>query len=116
MSAVVWVGVRGGCFEHVEAGRAALYVPVLVLVELGELARRGVIELRGGFEVWTWGLLESGRFFAADLTWEVVVRAEALYGVPERTYRLIAATAAVLGKPLVTKDGRIGAAGVEVIW
>jgi PIN domain nuclease of toxin-antitoxin system len=103
-------------FEHVEAGRAALYVPALVLVELSELARRGIIELSGGLAGWTRGLLGSGRFFAADLTAEVVLRAEALYGIPERTDRLIAATAATLGHPLITKDARIGEAGVEVIW
>jgi predicted nucleic acid-binding protein len=52
-----------------------------------------------------------------DLTWEIVQRAEELYGVPERGDRLIAATAAQLGFPLITRDPEIAAAaGVDVVW
>lgn len=103
-------------FEDVEAGRAALYVPTLVLDELGELARRGIISLTGGLSGWTNGLFATGRFFAADLTVEVVLHAHSLRAIPEPNDRLIAATAAVLGHPLVTKDARIAEAGVSTLW
>jgi PIN domain nuclease of toxin-antitoxin system len=103
-------------YENVGAGRAAVYVPTLVLVEIGDLARRGILRLTGGMAGWTRGLLGTGRFFAADLTVEIVLRAETLYGIPERTDRLIAATAAELGYPLITRDGRIREAGVEEVW
>lgn len=111
------LGSRGRrVFEDVSAGRAVMYVPTLVLVELGDLARRGIIELSGGRAGWTTGLFGTGRFFAADLTAEVVERAESLYAIPERTDRLIAATAAALGHPLISRDDRIADAGVDTIW
>ncbi len=48
---------------------------------------------------------------------DVVLKAEELYAIQERGDRLIAATAAVLDLPLVTRDPRIAdAAGVEVVW
>jgi PIN domain nuclease of toxin-antitoxin system len=103
-------------FEDVEAGRASLYVPTLVLDELGELSRRGIITLKGGLASWTRALLSSGRFFAADLTVDVVLEAESLRVIPEPNDRLIAATAAGLGHPLITKDARIADAGVRVLW
>ena len=46
----------------------------------------------------------------------MVLRAETLYRIPERTDRLIAATAAALDYPLITRDARIREAGVNVIW
>jgi predicted nucleic acid-binding protein len=45
-----------------------------------------------------------------------VARVRAGAAQSERTDRLIAATAAELGHPLITKDERIQAAGVEVVW
>jgi PIN domain nuclease of toxin-antitoxin system len=53
-------------YEAVEMGRAVLFVPTVVLVEIGDLARRGVIRLTGGLGSWTRGLFGSGRFFATD--------------------------------------------------
>lgn len=53
---------------------------------------------------------------AVDLTAAIVLRAEALYDIRERGDRLIAATAAVLDVPLITRDPEIGRAGVEVVW
>ncbi|MGH7504573.1 MAG: PIN domain-containing protein [Longimicrobiales bacterium] len=104
-------------FEAADAGTAAIWVPVLVLVEVAELARRGVLSLSGGFDGWASGLFATGRFFPAELTLGVVSRAESLYGIAERTDRLIAATAASLGYPLLTRDARIREANVvPTIW
>jgi len=104
-------------FEAMEEGSALIYVPALVLVEVGEAAAAGRLALPSGFEEWTGRLLSSGRCFAVDLTWEIIRRAERLRAIPERGDRLIAATAAQLGHPLITRDPAIAAAsGVEVIW
>lgn len=104
-------------FERCDAGQAALYVPTLVLAELGEAVRGGRISLPDPFVFWVTRLLASGRFFVADLTWEVLRRGEELYAIPERGDRLIAATASYLDVPLVTRDPEIAAAaGVDVIW
>lgn len=104
-------------FDAVDEGTALIYVPALVLVEVGEAAATGQLALPGHFEDWVDRLLTSGRFLAVDLSWEIIRRAERLRSIPERGDRLIAATAAHLGHPLITRDPAIAAAsGVEVIW
>lgn len=104
-------------FERAETGRASIYVPTLALVEIGENARRGRIALQTGFSDWVSGLLGVSGFFPVDLTLDIVRRAEELYSIPERGDRLIAATAAHLGYPLITRDPEIAvAAGVDVVW
>ncbi len=103
--------------DRVERGQASLYVPALALVEIGEAVQRGRLELDGGFDGWVSGLLSTGRYLIADLTAPIVRRAQTLYAIPERGDRLIAATAAELGVPLITRDPEIAAsAGVELVW
>ena len=54
---------------------------------------------------------------ARSYTTRIVRRAQLLYEIPERGDRLIAATAAELDLPLITRDNTIAdAAGVDVIW
>jgi PIN domain nuclease of toxin-antitoxin system len=104
-------------FERAERGQATIYVPVLVLVEIAEAIRRGTIHSPGGFGRWAERLLASGHFLTADLTPAIVRAAEALYAVPERGDRLVAATAWHLECPLVTKDAAIARVpGLATIW
>jgi len=103
-------------FERVDAGKAVAYVPVLSLVEIGDAAHRGLVRLQGGTLEWLKRLVDSGRYLPAPLDAEIVVLAEELRGITERTDRLIAATALRLDLPLVTRDAAIAAAGVTVIW
>lgn len=104
-------------FERADRGHAVIYLPTLSLAELGESVRAGKAALPGGLSGWMEALLSSRSFFTMDLTWEIVLRAQSLYAIPERGDRLIAATAAHLGYPLITRDPEItAAAGVEVIW
>lgn len=103
-------------FDAAAAGRAVIHVPTLVLVEVLEATRKGVIQPQGGAAAWVRGLFGTGSFFPADLTTAVVLRGESLHGVPEQGDRLIAATAAVLDLPLVSRDPALAAAGVELIW
>lgn len=104
-------------FERAERGQATIFVPVLVLVEMSEAIRRGTVRCEPGFSRWSAQLLASGGFVAADLTPEIVFEAERLYGIAERGDRLIAATAAALGYPLITTDPGIARhAGVSTIW
>jgi PIN domain nuclease of toxin-antitoxin system len=104
-------------FDEVEQGRAALYVPTIVLVEIGEAVQKGAVELGVGFEAWTKALLSSGRYHPVDLTPAIVLRAQSLFAIPERGDRLIAATAAELDCPLITRDPAItAAAGVDILW
>ncbi|MBV9775320.1 MAG: PIN domain-containing protein [Gemmatimonadetes bacterium] len=79
--------------------------------------RLGSVRLGDTFSGWSRKLLASPRFVLVELTYEIVLRAEEFYAIPERGDRLIAATAAHLGYPLITRDPEIArAAGVEVIW
>lgn len=103
--------------DSVDRGEAALYVPTLSLVEVGEAERRGAIRLRGGFDRWVEGLFSTGRYHPADLTTAIVRRAQTLFEIPERADRLIAATAAELDLALITRDAAIAeTAGVDTIW
>ena len=91
-------------------------MPTMVLVEISEASRRGTIQLADGFTSWCDKLLSSPHFIV-DLTVEAVVKAEELYRIEERGNRLIAATAALLDLPLITRDPSItGVAGIEVVW
>jgi PIN domain nuclease of toxin-antitoxin system len=100
-----------------EDGQGIIYVPTIALVEIFEAARRGIIELAGGVAVWTENLFATGGFFPADLTTDIVLRAEALYAIPERGDRLIAATAAVMQCGLISRDPEIArAASVSLVW
>jgi PIN domain nuclease of toxin-antitoxin system len=104
-------------FEQVSAGDGAIFVPTLVMVELGETARRGQVDLTESVSRWGERLFATGRFFPVDLTWSIVKRSEELLAIPERGDRLIAATALELGYPLITRDHEITAsAQVETIW
>jgi PIN domain nuclease of toxin-antitoxin system len=104
-------------FGLVDEGRAAAYVPTLALVELLEADHRGILSLAGGGVTWLRAMLASGSFFEAPLTADIVVRANGLYAIPERGDRLIAATAAHMDLPLITRDPEIrNVAGVEVLW
>lgn len=104
-------------YDAAVAGNAAIYVPSIAAVEVLEAARRGVITLAGGAAAWMEGLFSMGSFFPVDLIMAIVLRAEELYAIPERADRLIAATAALLETPLITRDPEIKrVAGVEVIW
>lgn len=87
-------------FERADEGSGIIYIPTLALVEISEAAWRGRIRLSGGFTRWMQALLSSPNYVIADLTPDIVLRAEELYAIPERGDRLIAATALELDLPL----------------
>lgn len=104
-------------FAETETGNAAIFVPTLAMVELGEAVRRGQVKLPTDVVTFGRRLFSSGQFTSVDLTWDIVQRAEDLLVIPERGDRLIAATAMELGYPLITRDPEIAAAaGLELIW
>jgi PIN domain nuclease of toxin-antitoxin system len=104
-------------FERADRGRATIFVPVLVLVEIAEAMRRGAIRCDEGFSRWAERLQASGHFPVADLTAAIVAEAESLYLIPERGDRLIAATAARLDAPLLTNDPMIARAPtITTLW
>lgn len=103
--------------ERVEQGHASLQVPTVALMEISEAAWKGRVTLEGGFDTWLDRTLSTGNYHVADLTLAIIRRADSLYAIPERGDRLIAATAAEMDLPLITRDPEIASvAGVEVIW
>jgi PIN domain nuclease of toxin-antitoxin system len=104
-------------FARAEKGAAAIYIPTIVLLEVSREFRRGTVGAPGGFSQWVSGLFAKSSFIAVDLTVDIVLAAEALYAIPERADRLIAATASHLDCPLITRDPAIGSiADIETIW
>ncbi len=104
-------------FEAAQSGAATIHVPTLALVELGYELYRGRLSAGGTLRSWIDRLFVSGGFVPAGLKTKVVLRAETLHAIPERTDRLIAATAAELDLPLITRDPEIArVAGVRAIW
>jgi PIN domain nuclease of toxin-antitoxin system len=106
-----------GLFERADSAGAAVYIPSIALVQIAEASHRGIVHLSSGFATWCRKLLSSPHFISVDLGVEVVMKAEELYAIPERGGRLIAATAALLDLPLITRDPEIAkAAGVDLLW
>ena len=104
-------------FEAADQGRATIYVPTIVLVEVLEAARRGILDLAHGAKAWSTALFSTGHFFPVELSLTIVLRAEDFHAIRERGDRLIAATAAELGYPLISRDPDIERhTGVRVIW
>ncbi len=104
-------------FARAEQGTATLYVPTFALLEVSEGIRRGKVSAPDGFSRWVANLFARHGFVAIDLTMDVVLEAEALYAIPDRGDRVIAATAAHLDCPVITRDPMIArVAGLETIW
>jgi PIN domain nuclease of toxin-antitoxin system len=104
-------------FESADNGKCSIYIPAIVLVELGEACHRERVTLSLAFEEWTRLAFASGKYHEAELTAEIVYVAQRLYAIAERGDRLIAATAVALDLPLITRDPQIAAAaGVECLW
>lgn len=104
--------------ERMDAGLAVASVAAISLVEISEAVQRGRVRLAESFPRFVDRLERTpSRYRVAPLTSRIVVRAHDLHGIPERADRLIAATAADLELPLLTRDPAIAAAGgCEALW
>ncbi len=105
-------------FELCERGEGSVFVPVICLVEMVYLQEKGRIpaDLKARFDA----VLQAGRssLILVDLTGAVV---EALTQVPytevpDMPDRIIAATALLLGLPLISRDRKIKMSAITSIW
>lgn len=105
-------------FDRVDRGLAVACIPTVVLVELDEAVHYGDLSLSEPFPRLVERLeLTPSRYQLVPLTPAIVLRAHELFAIPDRGDRLIAATAAELGYPLVTRDPAITAAtAVDHVW
>ena len=105
-------------FDRVDEGRAVVCIPAMALVELDEAMANGDITLGEPFPDFVRRLETTpSRYQVIDLTPEIVLLAHELLQIPERGDRLIAATAAALSYPLITRDEEITRViGAGHIW
>ena len=104
-------------FRAVEEGRALIYVPMAVLMEVTLLSRVG----RGGLRVppalFFNTLFMNPGYQPFDLSPEQVLAADELRFNRDPYDALIVAAAQILGLPLITRDTEIVAARtVKVLW
>jgi PIN domain nuclease of toxin-antitoxin system len=104
--------------DSVDEGRAIACVSTLALVELSEALHFGTMLLDRRFDAALNGMRDTpSRYQVVPLTMEIVARSHTLFAIPERGDRLIAATAAELGYPIITRDPAISTvAGLDHVW
>jgi PIN domain nuclease of toxin-antitoxin system len=102
-------------FEEAENGRRNLYIPAMVLAEVGYLAERGRIEASLA-DVMSY----IGRYVTIEvqaITGEVIKQSFEIDDIPELHDRIIAGTARMRQLPLITNDPVISdSQHVTVIW
>jgi len=105
-------------FDRVDEGRAVVCIPSMSLVELDEAMAAGDFALSESFPDFVHRLESTpSRYQVVSLTPEIVLHAHKLFQIPERGDRLIAATAAALGYPLITRDPEIARViGADHLW
>lgn len=102
--------------REVEEAKGYIYVPSICLVELAYLVEKGRLTAED------WASIEAAlrqtAYRLAPLDERVVMTLPRIPRdqVPDLPDRVIAATALHLGLPLVTRDGKISASGIETIW
>lgn len=104
-------------FESAEAGKSFVYIPAIVLWETALLERAGKIKLNGGFSRWAATILGSAGFGIAALEPEIIALGAGYNFNGDPFDQTIAAFAAHLEVPLITKDSAITDSGlVEIYW
>jgi PIN domain nuclease of toxin-antitoxin system len=105
-------------FDQVDDARAVVCVSAMSLVEIDEAVTKRRIAFPEPFPDFVHRLEATpSRYQLVSLTPEIVLHAHELFQIPERGDRLIAATAAALGYPLITRDPEIARViGADHIW
>jgi PIN domain nuclease of toxin-antitoxin system len=104
-------------FADADAGQAFIYIPAVVLWEIALLERNGKVKLDGGFSRWTEKILAHPGFGLAPLEPAVIARAVAYNFNSDPFDSVIAATAAELSLPLITKDAAMTDSSlIEIHW
>lgn len=104
-------------FARCEKQQALIYVPVVVLWEIGVLARLGKIDLRRSLRRFGEDLFSNPSYQAIEVLPEHVYVAAERFPNEDPFDGLICAAARNLELPLVTKDGDIIDSGlVKTIW
>lgn len=104
-------------FAAAEAGRAIIYVPAVVVWEVGLLARAVRINLHRPVRAFFGDLFSNPAFQPHPLEADQLFDADDLRFTRDPFDQLVAAAARDLSLPLLTRDEAIRASGaVKVIW
>ena len=104
-------------FKHCERQRATIYVPAIVMWEVGLLARAARVNLRRTVRGFFDDLFSNPSYQPLDMSPEQIYIADELRFSRDPFDLLICAAAQTLDLPLLTRDADIRAAGVvRVIW
>lgn len=102
-------------FKNIESGSVKLYIPAIVLAEIGYLSERKRIETN--LTDIKLVLKESGNIKILPLDSEIIYGAFEINDIPELHDRLISATARKLRLELITNDKIItNSKFVKTIW
>ena len=98
--------------------RRKIFSPTISLVEATYLVEKGRITEEALYLLERVLAQEDSPIRPIELTLDVAkaIRKIPRKSVPDLPDRVIAATALALGLPLVTRDGKIRASGIETIW
>ena len=122
---LIWYGSRNPklsktalrIFNRAERGEALIYIPAMILLECGILARMGRIRLKDRFAFWATALLSQPGFEYVPLEAEVVTAAVDLQIINDPFDLSAIATARLKGLPLITADQEIiDSKLVEIVW
>lgn len=105
-------------FRQAERGQARIVIPVTVLEEILRLSEDGRIRLALPFsELLARYGQEASPFFIQDYTPDILLQAASYPSIRDPFDRVIVATAATLGYPLITHDSFLHDEGfVPVVW
>lgn len=104
-------------FEESEIGNEFIYVPAIVLWEVALLERTGKIKLDSGFLRWSERVFANPGFGITPLEPEIIALGAGYHINGDAFDETIAAFAAHLNLPLITKDYAItNSRLVEIYW
>ncbi|MCH8291984.1 PIN domain-containing protein [Candidatus Poribacteria bacterium] len=102
-------------FEEADRGNCIVFIPVMVLMEILYLSEKSRISTT--LPDVTQFVQNSTNYRIYSITGEVVLKAKEVTDIPELHDKVIAATAVLLGFPLISKDSVINQSRfLETIW
>lgn len=106
----------GRIFKSVDEGKDVIVVPCIVLFELLYLVEKGKIAV--DFDVFVLMLSSSSNYRIEPLCSSIIQESKSIprHQVPDPWDRLIVATSAKLGFPLITRDRSLRKAGLDIVW
>jgi predicted nucleic acid-binding protein len=102
-------------FQATDLGSAYIYIPAIVLAEIGYLSEKGRIDV--GIQDVLKHLIAFPNYSEQPLSFDIIAESYKITDIPELHDRLIAGTAKFLNLELITNDPLIQASSfLKSIW